>query len=130
MYLFLRVDYEVSCEELDLLVKLAVEVDGVYGSRMTGGGFGGCTVTLVKRSSVDNLIKHIQVGVLLSDSGKFLNIYFSLKLSEVLLPSAITQLSLKQGRATCITKAGTVDTFTVMQDSLEAPITSKIRRLS
>ena len=41
-----------------------MEVDGVYGSRMTGGGFGGCTVTLVKRSSVDNLIKHIQVGVL------------------------------------------------------------------
>ena len=68
MYLFLRDDYEVSCEELDLLVKLAMEVDGVYGSRMTGGGFGGCTVTLVKRSSVDNLIKHIQVGVLLSDS--------------------------------------------------------------
>lgn len=58
----LRDDYEVSCEELDLLVKLAMEVDGVYGSRMTGGGFGGCTVTLVKRSSVDNLIKHIQEG--------------------------------------------------------------------
>lgn len=58
----LRDDYEVSCEELDLLVKLALEVDGVYGSRMTGGGFGGCTVTLVKRSSVDALIKHIQAG--------------------------------------------------------------------
>lgn len=40
-------DYEVSCEELDFLVKTAREVDGVYGSRMTGGGFGGCTVTLV-----------------------------------------------------------------------------------
>lgn len=58
-----RDDYEVSCEELDLLVKLALEVDGVYGSRMTGGGFGGCTVTLVKKSSVDSLIKHIQVGI-------------------------------------------------------------------
>lgn len=58
-----RDDYEVSCEELDLLVKLALEVDGVYGSRMTGGGFGGCTVTLVKQSSVDSLIKHIQVGI-------------------------------------------------------------------
>lgn len=58
----LRDDYEVSCEELDLLVKLAMEVDGVYGSRMTGGGFGGCTVTVVKKSSVDSLIKHIQEG--------------------------------------------------------------------
>ena len=58
-----RDDYEVSCEELDLLVKLALEVDGVYGSRMTGGGFGGCTVTLVKKSSVDSLIEHIQVGI-------------------------------------------------------------------
>lgn len=58
----LRDDYEVSCEELDLLVKLAMEVDGVYGSRMTGGGFGGCTVTLVKKSSVNSLIKHIQDG--------------------------------------------------------------------
>ena len=40
-------DYEVSCEELDLLVKLATDKPGVYGSRMTGGGFGGCTVSLV-----------------------------------------------------------------------------------
>lgn len=43
----LRDDFEVSCAELDQLVKLAMEVKGVYGSRMTGGGFGGCTVTLV-----------------------------------------------------------------------------------
>lgn len=56
-----RDDYEVSCKELDLLVKLALEVDGVYGSRMTGGGFGGCTVTLVKKPVVDRLINHIQV---------------------------------------------------------------------
>ncbi len=46
----LRDDYEVSCPELDLLVELAMQIGaegGVYGSRMTGGGFGGCTVTLV-----------------------------------------------------------------------------------
>jgi galactokinase len=43
----LQHDYEVSCEELDFLVDTAVEIPGVYGSRMTGGGFGGCTVTLV-----------------------------------------------------------------------------------
>lgn len=56
-----RDDYEVSCKELDLLVKLAMEVEGVYGSRMTGGGFGGCTVTLVKDSAVDKLIQHLKV---------------------------------------------------------------------
>jgi galactokinase len=43
----LRLDYEVSCEELDFLVESAQAVDGVYGARMTGGGFGGCTVNLV-----------------------------------------------------------------------------------
>jgi galactokinase len=43
----LRDDYEVSSEELDLLVELAQNVEGVYGARMTGGGFGGCTVNLV-----------------------------------------------------------------------------------
>jgi galactokinase len=44
----LRDDYEVSCPELDLMVELAEKQEGVYGSRMTGGGFGGCTVNLVK----------------------------------------------------------------------------------
>jgi galactokinase len=43
----LRDDYEVSCKELDLMVELAREIEGVYGARMTGGGFGGCTVNLV-----------------------------------------------------------------------------------
>jgi len=56
----LRDDYEVSCDELDLLVDAAMSVDGVYGSRMTGGGFGGCTVTLVRRDSVDSLVQTLQ----------------------------------------------------------------------
>jgi galactokinase len=43
----LRDDYEVSCAELDLLVDLASSMRGVYGARMMGGGFGGCTVNLV-----------------------------------------------------------------------------------
>jgi galactokinase len=43
----LRDDYEVSCAELDLLVDLASQVEGVFGARMTGGGFGGCTINLV-----------------------------------------------------------------------------------
>ncbi|HZS08830.1 MAG TPA: galactokinase [Blastocatellia bacterium] len=48
----LRDDYEVSCNELDLMVELAGEVEGVYGARMTGGGFGGCTINLVSAGSV------------------------------------------------------------------------------
>ncbi len=47
----LRDDYEVSCPELDLLTQLAWEIEGVYGSRMTGGGFGGCTVSIVRRDA-------------------------------------------------------------------------------
>jgi len=43
----LQFDYEVSCEELDFLVDKAIGIEGVYGARMTGGGFGGCTVNLV-----------------------------------------------------------------------------------
>lgn len=49
----LRNDYEVSCGELDLLVEIAQKIDGVYGARMTGGGFGGCTVNLVEADAVD-----------------------------------------------------------------------------
>jgi galactokinase len=49
----LRDDYEVSCPELDLLVELARNCQGVYGARMTGGGFGGCTVNLVETEAVD-----------------------------------------------------------------------------
>ncbi len=48
----LREDYEVSCAELDLMVELASQIEGVYGARMTGGGFGGCTINLVKAESV------------------------------------------------------------------------------
>jgi galactokinase len=50
----LRDDYAVSCHELDVMVKLAMQMDGVYGARMTGGGFGGCTVNLVHTDAVDN----------------------------------------------------------------------------
>uniref|UniRef100_A0A1B6EPN4 Galactokinase n=2 Tax=Cuerna arida TaxID=1464854 RepID=A0A1B6EPN4_9HEMI len=55
----LRNDYEVSCKELDELVEYAREVEGVLGSRMTGGGFGGCTVTLVRSSAVEKLKANI-----------------------------------------------------------------------
>lgn len=55
----LRDDYEVSCEEIDILVDLAWETEGVVGSRITGGGFGGCTVSIVKNDAVDNFISKI-----------------------------------------------------------------------
>ena len=47
----LREDFEVSCRELDVLVEIASKCAGVYGSRMTGGGFGGCTITLVESAA-------------------------------------------------------------------------------
>lgn len=49
----LRDDYEVSCEEIDVLVEEAWKVEGVIGSRITGGGFGGCTVSIVRDEAVD-----------------------------------------------------------------------------
>eukprot|EP00092_Neocalanus_flemingeri_P021833 GFUD01023685.1.p1 GENE.GFUD01023685.1~~GFUD01023685.1.p1 ORF type:complete len:393 (-),score=155.81 GFUD01023685.1:123-1301(-) len=55
----LRDDFEVSCPELDQLVAAAMEVTGVFGSRMTGGGFGGCTVTLLKQASVPAAMAHM-----------------------------------------------------------------------
>ena len=58
----LRDDYEVSCPELDAVVEIAESIGeqgGVYGCRMTGGGFGGCCVALVKASSVDGITKKI-----------------------------------------------------------------------
>ena len=51
----LRDDFEVSCPELDMLVELANGTDGVLGSRMTGAGFGGCTVSIVHKDAVDSL---------------------------------------------------------------------------
>jgi galactokinase len=48
----LQHDYEVSCVELDFLVDTALAIDGVLGSRMTGGGFGGCTVTMLRPHAV------------------------------------------------------------------------------
>lgn len=55
----LRDDYEVTGKELDTLVELAWLQEGVIGARMTGAGFGGCTVNIVKNSSVDKFIKEV-----------------------------------------------------------------------
>ena len=56
----LRDDYEVSCEESDLLCETAWTLPYVLGSRMTGGGFGGCTVSLVKRDKIKDFEEELQ----------------------------------------------------------------------
>jgi galactokinase len=58
----LRDDFEVSCRELDILTELAGRLPGVYGSRMTGGGFGGCTISLVDASHVENFVDQVASG--------------------------------------------------------------------
>jgi galactokinase len=58
----LRDDYEVSSRELDLMVELAAPVAGVYGARMTGGGFGGCTINLVDARQVENFRRTVADG--------------------------------------------------------------------
>jgi galactokinase len=55
----LQHDYEVSCTELDFLVDTALAIDGVLGSRMTGGGFGGCTVTLLRAGAEEPFRRRI-----------------------------------------------------------------------
>ena len=58
-HISLRDDYEVTGVELDTLAALAWEQPGVVGSRMTGAGFGGCTVSIVKKNKVDDFIKNV-----------------------------------------------------------------------
>jgi galactokinase len=56
----MRDDYEVSCPEIEALVGITLEAPGVIGSRMTGGGFGGCTVTLARPDAVDELRRYVE----------------------------------------------------------------------
>jgi galactokinase len=56
----LSIDYEVSCPELDLMVEIASGIEGVYGARMTGGGFGGSTVNLVASESVPGFLAKVK----------------------------------------------------------------------
>ena len=71
-----RDDYAVSCSELDQLVRLALQAgDEVFGSRMTGGGFGGCTVTLLKRSAIQTTVQLIQVYRQCGGGGQWVGLY-------------------------------------------------------
>ncbi len=56
----LRDDYQVSCRELDVMVEIARSLPGTLGARMTGGGFGGCTVNLIESNAVDAFCKEIK----------------------------------------------------------------------
>ena len=55
----LRDAYEVSCKELDMMVEIAARQPRVFGARMTGGGFGGCTINLVAREHSAEFKKHV-----------------------------------------------------------------------
>jgi galactokinase len=55
-HISMRDDFEISCHELDIMVEMAVMMDGVLGSRMTGGGFGGCTINLVRSDAVKKFV--------------------------------------------------------------------------
>ena len=57
----MRDDYETSCKEIDILAELAQGFEGVYGSRLTGGGFGGCTVTLVTKAASTKLMDYLKI---------------------------------------------------------------------
>jgi len=58
----LRDDYAVSCPELDIMVELAEKYPGVIGARMTGGGFGGCTINLVRSGCVEKFRGEIRTA--------------------------------------------------------------------
>ncbi len=70
----IRDDFEVSCQELDIMVQLAEQQPGVLGARMTGGGFGGCTINLVEASASDAFCERVAQGYAAA-TGHYPNIY-------------------------------------------------------
>lgn len=70
----LRDMYEVSCRELDILVEAARNIDGVLGSRMMGGGFGGCTINLVREEALDEFEDEV-TDVYLDKTDRALDVY-------------------------------------------------------
>lgn len=71
----LRDLYEVSCPELDVLVEVANQHTACYGARLTGAGFGGCTVNLVKSDQAENFIAHLKAGYH-QKTGRQAEVYF------------------------------------------------------
>jgi galactokinase len=72
----LREDYEVSCRELDLMVEIAAAQPGLIGARMTGGGFGGCTINLVESAAVSDFRRNVAAAYS-SETGLTPEIYVS-----------------------------------------------------
>ena len=72
----LRDDYEVSCRELDLMVEIAAAQPGLIGARMTGGGFGGCTINLVESAAVSDFRRNVAAAYS-SETGLTPEIYVS-----------------------------------------------------
>ena len=70
----LRDDFEVSCPELDILVEIATSLPGVYGARMTGAGFGGCTVNLVRKEHAE-AFRQAVVGRYREATGRVVQLY-------------------------------------------------------
>jgi galactokinase len=73
-HLSMRDDFEITCPEVDMLAGLAQTVKGVYGSRMTGGGFGGCTISLVEAGAVDQASQILTDGYRIA-MGRDVDIY-------------------------------------------------------
>lgn len=70
----LRDDYEVSCPELDALVEIAMGLPGCWGARLTGAGFGGCTVNLIEERYATEFIKELKKGYL-QKTGRQADVY-------------------------------------------------------
>jgi galactokinase len=70
----MRDDFEITCPEVDMLAGLAQNVAGVYGSRMTGGGFGGCTISLIEASAIDKASQMLTDGYRIA-MGRDVDIY-------------------------------------------------------
>jgi len=73
-HISLRDDYETSCKECDILAKTAWNIDGVIGSRITGGGFGGCTVSIVKEEAINKFEEKLS-AVYMQEVGKIPEFY-------------------------------------------------------
>jgi galactokinase len=73
-HLSMRDDFEITCPEVDMLAGLAQHVKGVYGSRMTGGGFGGCTISLLEEWAIDKASQMLTDGYRIA-MGRDVDIY-------------------------------------------------------